>query len=80
MKTAIQKAIDDIKGYRSFSEKIDIRFVCALLKVYMDEEEAQIKSAFYHGEKNMLDSIKEKNSDGLLSPSEFFKKTFDNYQ
>jgi len=46
MKTAIEKAIEDIKGYRSFSNVIEISFVCALLRnVYMGEEKAQIIEA-----------------------------------
>ena len=46
MKTAIEKAIEDIEGYRSFSDTIDIRFVCALLRnVYMREEETQLIEA-----------------------------------
>lgn len=43
MSTAIQKAIEDIKGYRTFSDVIDIRFVCALLQnVYLEEEKKQM--------------------------------------
>lgn len=42
-KTVIQKAIEDINGYRSFSDQIDIRFVCSLLKnVYLEEEKEQM--------------------------------------
>jgi hypothetical protein len=45
--TAIQKAIEDINGYRSFGEQIDILFVCRLLeKVYLEMEKQQIIDAF----------------------------------
>lgn len=50
MKTAIEKAIEDIEGYRSFSNVIEIGFVCALLRnVYMGEEKALIIDAFKYG-------------------------------
>ncbi len=42
MKTAIQKAIEDINGYSTFSDQIDIKFVCALLNVYLEEEKEQM--------------------------------------
>lgn len=43
MKTAIEQAIEDINGYRSFSDQIDIKFVCSLLKnVYIKEEKKQM--------------------------------------
>jgi len=43
IKTPIQKAIEDINGYRTFSDQIDIRFVCSLLKnVYLKEEKEQM--------------------------------------
>lgn len=46
MKTAIEKAIEDIESYRSFSDTIEIRFVCALLRnVYLGEEKRQIIDA-----------------------------------
>lgn len=46
MKTAIEKAIEDIEGYRSFSDTIEIRFVCALLRnMYLGEEKRQIIDA-----------------------------------
>ena len=50
MKTSIQKAIEDIKGYRTFSEDISIRFVVAMLKgVYIELEKNQIMDAYNNG-------------------------------
>ena len=44
MESIINKAIKDISGYRTFSDTIDIKFVCALLEnVYLKEEIAQIE-------------------------------------
>lgn len=48
--TAIKQAINDIKGYRSFSEMIDIKFVVALLEnVYKEKEREQIIDAWNAG-------------------------------
>lgn len=50
MKTSIQKAIEDIKGYRTFSEDISIRFVVAMLEgVYIELEKKQIMDAYNNG-------------------------------
>jgi hypothetical protein len=44
MESIINKVIKDISGYRTFSDTIDIKFVCALLEnVYLKEESAQIE-------------------------------------
>jgi hypothetical protein len=50
MKTSIQEAIDDINGYRTFSDKIDIKFVCSLLKhVYLEKEKKQMLEMWQGG-------------------------------
>lgn len=59
MNIAIQKAIDDIKGYRSFSDQIDIAFVVALLGVYKEEEIKNIKSSFLDGKNPVFKSVSE---------------------
>lgn len=71
MKTAIKLALEDLNGYRSFGEKIDIRFVCALLEnVYLDLEKEQLKNAYTKGELNIITS---KNIDS----DSFFENTFE---
>ena len=49
MKTTIEKAIEDINSYRSFSDKIDVRFVCNLLKTYLSEEKDQMLKMWQMG-------------------------------
>jgi hypothetical protein len=49
MKTTIEKAIEDINGYRSFNDKIDVRFVCNLLKTYLSEEKDQMLKMWQMG-------------------------------
>ena len=49
MKTAIQQAIEDINGYRTFSDQIDVRFVCSLLKTYLEEEKNQMSKMWQMG-------------------------------
>lgn len=50
MKTTIQKAIEDIEGYRSFGNDISIKFVVAMLRgVYIELEKKQIMDAYNSG-------------------------------
>ena len=42
MQTPIQKAIEDIKGYKSFGKTIDIDFVVTVLNTYSKEEKQEI--------------------------------------
>lgn len=49
MKTTIEKAIEDINGYRSFSDQIDVRFVCSLLRTYLKEEKEQMAKMWSMG-------------------------------
>lgn len=43
--TAIQKAIEDIKGYKNFNKVIDVDFVVALLNTYVKMEKQQMTDA-----------------------------------
>jgi len=75
MKTTIEKAIEDIKGYRTFSDKIDVRFVCVLLESYLKEEEEMVKYAFLDGEQNGA-TIKLKDVSKYLHAADYFEKKF----
>ena len=43
MQTQIQKAIEDIKGYKAFGKTIDIDFVVTLLNTYYKEKKQDMK-------------------------------------
>ena len=43
MQTTIQKAIEDIKGYKAFGKTIDIDFVIVLLNSHFKEEKQDMK-------------------------------------
>jgi hypothetical protein len=75
MKTAIEKAIEDIKGYRTFDDKIDIRFVCVLLETYLKDEEELIKFAFLDGEQNGV-TLSLENISKYLHANDYFEKKF----
>lgn len=75
MKTALEKAIEDIKGYRTFNDKIDVRFVCVLLETYLEEEENMIKFAFFDGEQNGV-TLKLKGISKYLHAADYFEKKF----
>ena len=45
MKTAIQKAIEDLEGYKTFTSIIDVDFAVALLNTYVKMEKQQIIDA-----------------------------------
>ena len=51
-KTAIQEAIEDIKGYRTFDEVIHVSFIVALLNTYLEKERNQIVEAWCAGLEN----------------------------
>jgi len=46
MKTAIQKAIEDLEGYKTFTSIIDVDFTVALLNTYIEKEKQQIIDAY----------------------------------
>lgn len=75
MKTTIEKAIEDIRGYRTFDDKIDIRFVCVLLESYLKNEEEMIKYAFLDGEQNGA-VLHLKNIPKYLHANDYFEKKF----
>jgi hypothetical protein len=75
MKTTIEKAIEDIKGYRTFDDKIDVRFVCVLLESYLKNEEEIIKCAFLDGEQNGV-TLKLKDIPKYLHAADYFEKKF----
>jgi hypothetical protein len=51
-KTALQKAIEDIKGYGAFGDVINIKFAAALLRTYLEKERDQIVDAWCAGIEN----------------------------
>lgn len=59
--TAIQKAIEDIKGYKNFNKVIDVDFVVALLNTYVEKEKQQIIDAFEDGQKDTANGFYIKN-------------------
>jgi len=75
MKTTIEKAVEDIRGYKTFDDKIDIRFVCILLESYLKKEEEMIKYAFLDGEQNGV-VLQLKNTPKYLHAADYFEKKF----
>jgi hypothetical protein len=61
MQTAIQKAVEDIKGYKTFTSIIDVDFVIAVLNTYVKEEKQQIITAFEAGQKDTANGFYIKN-------------------
>jgi len=78
MKTALEKAIEDLKGYKTFSDKLDIKFACILLESYLAQETEQIKQAFIDGEANVWDRHRDENYFEFENPEDYLKKTFKN--
>jgi hypothetical protein len=73
--TAIQKAIEDINGYRSFGEQIDILFVCRLLeKVYLETEKQQIIDAVNQKQFDDIDGLGI--SDTITKGEQYYNETY----
>jgi hypothetical protein len=72
METTLAAIIDDLKGYRTFNDRIDIRFVCALLEAYLPSEKLQITKSFDAGKLNAKTHIDSKFEDS----QDYFQKTF----
>jgi hypothetical protein len=78
MKTTLEKAIEDLKGYMTFSDKLDIKFAFILLESYLAQESEQIKQAFIDGEANVWDRHRDEHHFEFENPEDYFNQTFKN--
>ena len=76
MKTALEQAIEDLKGYMTFSDKLDIKFAFILLESYLPKEAQQIKDAFLHGKENVWDRYRDEHHFEFETPEDYFNQTF----
>jgi hypothetical protein len=76
MKTVLEKAIEDIGGYMTLGDKMDIKFISVLLQSYLPQEKLQIKQAFSDGEANVWDRHRDEHDLEFETPEDYFNQTF----
>lgn len=52
MSTPIKNAITEISGYKKLNKTIDVDFVVAVLKTFIEEEKAIITNAYLDGDQS----------------------------